>query len=166
MKRIVAVLIGAGLLSLTGCPWSPGTGGFVANDATQGQQFFDEGKVAGKRNTVTVQKGSRLTKFSVAGDDNMITFDDGVPVPKIEVWGNNNTFSIPEDTVVQFAQIGHNNQLVRRPAPQHVRERIPGTFDATGDRAFEDRPAPPPPPPPVIPPPVTPPPPVDDGTQK
>jgi hypothetical protein len=102
----------------TGC----GDNNIVANSTVKSGTYYAETGITGSANVVTIERGSRLSKLSIIGDGNEVEVQDGVRLPMVEIWGSDNTISVPHDMLVQINEVGHRNQLIRRPgieaAPQ------------------------------------------------
>lgn len=98
----------------TGC----GDNNIVANSTVKSGTYYADTGITGDSNVVTIERGSRLSKLSIIGDGNEVEVENGVRLPRIEVWGSDNTISVPGDLLVQMNEVGHRNQIIRRPMPE------------------------------------------------
>jgi len=105
------VLLSGIILLNSGC----GDNNIVADSSVKSGTYYAETGITGDANVVTIERGSRLSKLSILGDGNEVEVEDGVRMPRIEIFGSDNTITVPGDLLVQMNEVGHRNQLIRRP---------------------------------------------------
>lgn len=114
MNKLLLTVASLALISgAAGCAHNA----LVGHESQRGGRFYGDYGIKGNNNTITIQKGSRITKLSFWGDGNTATVEDGVTLQHVEFFGSNNTVSVPGFLTFRVTQVGQNNQVVRRPMP-------------------------------------------------
>ena len=114
MNRILTGVLALGLLLVTtGCAHNA----IVAHESVRVGTFFGDLGIKGNGNSMTVLRGSRLTKVSFWGDHNTVTVEQGVTLAHVEFFGKHNTVSIPDTLMVRLTEVGEGNKVLRRETP-------------------------------------------------